>query len=206
MEKEIWKDIIGYEGLYQVSNMGRVKSLEKKCCRDNYNRVIDEFIKKTQISKKGYINVSLTKNKNKKTFKVHRLVAQAFIPNPNNYPQVNHLNEDKTDNRVENLEWCTQEQNINYGVRNEKASKGISIALKGKKKSQEHRDKLSQVKSKPIVQIDKSGLIIGVYDSARQASKELGINRGNICGCCNGRYKSAGGYQWKYLEELKKAG
>lgn len=78
--------------------------------------------------------------------------------------------------------------------------------MKGKKLSQEHKDKLSQVKSKPIVQIDKSGLIIGVYDSARQASYELGINRGNICSCCNGKKKVVGGFKWKYLDELKKAG
>ena len=126
----------------------------------------------------------LSSNGKSKYYAVHRLVASAFIPNPNNYPCVNHKSEVKTDNRVDNLEWCTQEYNINYGTRNEKASKALS---------------------KPIVQIHKSGLIIGVYDSTRQIERELNINHGSISQCCNGKLNSAGGFKWEYLEENKKA-
>ena len=121
MEKEIFKDIKGYEGLYQVSNYGRVKSLYRiQIMPTGGKRIIEERILKTIKNKKGYIGVHLSKNNKDKTVYIHRLVAQAFIPNPNNYPQVNHKDEDKTNNHVDNLEWCTAKYNSNYGHRNDK--------------------------------------------------------------------------------------
>ena len=114
--EEIWKDIPEYEGLYQVSNLGNIKSLEKSkgWCK------IKEKTLKLRIDKDGYYRVILSKNSKPKMFLVHRLVAQAFIPNPNNLPEINHKNEIKTDNRVENLEWCTQLYNLHYGNRAKK--------------------------------------------------------------------------------------
>ena len=116
---EEWKYIEGYEGLYQVSNYGRVRSLfyRKK------NQV--QLLKLRKVTK-GYLQVALWKNRKRKDFMVHKLVAEAFIPNPNNYPQINHKDEDKTNNCVENLEWCTNEYNHNYGTRNIRAGGGIN--------------------------------------------------------------------------------
>ena len=104
--KEIWKDIKNYEGIYQISNLGRVKSFKNK---------------KPKIIKhgswEGYPVVQLSNHNERHTFQIHRLVAEAFIPNPNNYPQVNHINENRTDYRIENLEWCTQKMNVNHSKR-----------------------------------------------------------------------------------------
>lgn len=109
---EIWKDIKDYEGLYQVSNLGRVRSLDKIVIRtDGKNRHQKGKILKLQISKYGYNVITLWNNNVSKQFKVHRLVAMAFIPNPNNLPQVNHIDEDKLNNKIDNLEWCTALEN-----------------------------------------------------------------------------------------------
>lgn len=109
--RELWKNIEGYN--YQVSSKGRIRNKNTKA------------IKKTFINERGYVIVSLYKDKRLKTFRVHRLVAKAFIQNPNNLPEVNHKNELKTDNRVENLEWCTREYNLAYGTRGLRQSQTI---------------------------------------------------------------------------------
>lgn len=120
MDREEWKDIKGYEGIYQISNMGRVKSLSN----GKYKK---EKIRKYRKDKDGYLQLNLHKNNVMTTFKVHRLVAEAFIPNPHNLPQVNHKDEDKTNNRVDNLEWCTVEYNNNYGTRNKRIANALTI-------------------------------------------------------------------------------
>ena len=137
---EVWKDIKGYEGLYQVSNLGRVRSLPRIIETESSNQYktfhnVQE--KKGKILKQkesDYKSVALYKDKKSKYYMVHRLVAQAFISNPNGYLYVNHKDEDKYNNCVENLEWCTQSYNINYGDRNKK----VSIALSGREKTKEH--------------------------------------------------------------------
>lgn len=178
---EIWKDIKAYEGLYQISNSGNVRSLDRY--ETNGRTMIlykgKMLSKAISHSNKGYYIVSLSK-KGKSTKKyIHRLIAEAFIPNPNNYPCINHKNENKLDNRIENLEWCTDIYNINYGNRNKKASKNIS---------------------KRIVQISKDNKIIKVWDSIDKAQKELKIS--NISSCCLNKRKTSGGYIWKYEREV----
>lgn len=164
---EIWKDIEGFEGKYQISSMGRVKSLW-------FGK---EKILKNIKSDRGYIVVSLYKEGKQKIYYIHRLVAQTFLNNPNNYPIINHKDENKSNNRVENLEWCTSQYNNIYGTRIERAIKSKSI---------------------PIIQFTKEGKFIRKWDSVIEASKELGFYHSSIIECCKGRRKSAGGYRWKY--------
>lgn len=115
---EEWRDIIGYDGLYQVSNLGRIKRLSRTIVSNNRSQFsVKEKILKLGTHKRGYKTIMLHKNKKHKLWLVHRLVALNFIPNPNNLPQINHKDEDKTNNCVENLEWCTNEYNAHYGTR-----------------------------------------------------------------------------------------
>lgn len=199
-EIEIWKDIEGYEGLYQVSNFGNVKSL-------NYNRTGKEKILKSKKDKDGYLQFSLCKNGKVKHFKTHRLVALAFIPNLENLPQVNHKDENKENNHVDNLEWVSPKENINYGTRNKKVSEalkgkyiGENSWMFGKHLSEETKQKLKEYFSKPVLQYTKDKIFIREWESGKLASEELNINKSNITACCQGKQKTAGGFIWKYKE------
>ena len=177
---EIWKNIEGYEGIYKVSNKGRVKLL-------NYRYVGSERILKA-VRNKGYLRIGLTKNDKRNYFLIHRLVAEAFLDKSNfkycededlskidlDKLQVNHKNEIKTDNRVENLEWCTSKYNSNYGNRTKR---------------------LAHTKGKKVLCIETGN----VYYSTGDASRKTGILQGSICQVCNGKLKSAGGYHWEYI-------
>ena len=173
---EIWKDIKGYEGLYQVSNLGRVKSLD-------YNRMGVERLLVCRKNMMGYLQVVLCKDSKHKHHQVHRLVAQAFIPNPYGLPQVNHKDECKTNNVETNLEWCNAKYNCNFGTRNERRAKA---------------------QSKAVYQYAKDGSLVKSYSSAREAERRTGYDNGNIVKCCNGKYKQAYGYLLSY-EPINKA-
>lgn len=175
---EEWKSIIGFEGLYEVSNLGRVRSLW-----DGRHQTHRTKILKPIKMNSGYLCVGLHKNGEEKKFLVHRLVAEAFIPNPLNKPQVNHKTEDKTQNSVDCLEWCTNEYNQNYGTRNERVSKA--------------RINNSKI-SKPVLQLTKNGELVAEYPSTREAERQTVIDPSSISKCCNGKQNSAGGYVWKY--------
>ena len=122
-EQEIWKDVVGYEGFYKVSNKGNIRSVERK---DTLGRKWGGVtLRPSHNNTGGYLSVDLCKNGTRKKKRVHRLVAEVFIPNPNNYSEINHKDENKTNNHVENLEWCTSKYNINHGTRTERTSKKV---------------------------------------------------------------------------------
>lgn len=192
--EEIWKDVKGYEGLYQVSNLGRVRSLDRyvNCGIKNNNRVIKKGKIIKQCIRNNYLGVGLCNQKTQKSKNVHRLVAEAFIPNPNNYSCVNHKDENKLNNCVQNLEWCTNAYNNNYGTRLNKISKALTNNSKTSKK---------------VNQYDKNGNLIRQWESTKQIERELGINNAHIGKCCQNKphYKTSGGYIWKYAEEVENA-
>lgn len=173
--EEIWKDIAGYEGMYQISNLGRVKSLSRETKNQYGNK--DKILKTTNLSN-GYVKIGLFKNRKQTYYFIHRLVAQAFIPNPNNYPIVNHKDEKPSNNNANNLEWCTYEYNNNYGTRSLRSS---------------------ITKQKKIIQYDLDGNFIKIWDSQKEAIKELKISN-HITDVCHNRRKECGGYMWKFLE------
>lgn len=190
MQEERWTDVVGYEGLYSVSTNGKVYSHYS-------NRCLKRIITKT-----GHCRVHLVKDGKIKCIGIHRLVAFAFIPNPHNKPTVNHINEDKKDNRVENLEWATHyEQNV-HGTRIQRAvqhtdykSRHIDYAAVAAK----HNDKeLNRSQMKPIIQMSKDGIAIARYDGLSEAARSNNLNPAGICECAKGRRKTCGGYRWKY--------
>ena len=170
-EDEIWCPVKNYESLYEVSDQGRVKSI-------GYGK---ERILSPGKLQNGYLRVNLCKNGERKNLLVHRLVAQAFIPNPDNLPEVNHKDEDKDNNSVQNLEWCDRKYNINYGNRNQMVSMKLS---------------------KPILQYTKSGEFVREWKSTYDVERNLGYFHNSISYCCNGKNKSAYGYVWKYKDTL----
>ena len=175
--EEIWRDIEGFKGYYQVSNFGKIKSLFRYVRVKNGFRSVPEKILKPKIDKDGYLRVVLQTDRKSKYLLVHRIVADAFIENPNNFPHINHKNENKSDNRVENLEWCSEQYNCNYGNRNKK---------------------LSESKYKAINQYSLNGNFIREWESGVRIEKETGFNHKNISACCRGVRKTAYGYIWKF--------
>ena len=194
---EEWRDIKGYEGYYQISNMGRVKSVERTVrCGRGY-RIIPEKIKKGKDNGHGYLQVKLYKECKVKQPLVHVLVATAFLDNPDNLPEVNHKDEDKTNNCVENLEYCSKSYNINYGTRNKRVAEKVSEKLKGRKQSEEHIKK----KSKPVFSVNKKSGLIMWWKSIMEAERCTGIDKGNITRCCQGKLKSVGNHYWFYADD-----
>ena len=179
-KKEVWKDIPEYEG-YQASNLGRVKSLERIDARGHR---LKEKILKPSIDHKGYYRVCLYKNLIGKRYYVHRFVWEAFNGSIPEGLQVNHINEIKSDNRLENLNLMTPKENMNWGTRNERSAKK---QINGKK-------------SKPVLQFALEGILIKEYPSINQIERELGFDQGDIVNCCNGKLKTAYNFIWRYKE------
>ncbi|MDM5434391.1 NUMOD4 domain-containing protein [Bacillus hominis] len=187
-ELEVWKDIEDYEGKYQVSSLGRVKSLDRIVRHSgNHERIQHgKILKLTLNSVSGYLQVGLYLEGKVKKYNVHRLVAETFINNPGNKPEVNHIDENKTNNTVINLEWCTRKENENHGTKKQRKTKNTdyeSIRLKN---------------SKVVIQYDSSGKLINEWNSIADINKQLGYSKGNISGCCNGKLEKAYGYVWKF--------
>ena len=175
---EIFKEIKNYEGLYQVSNLGQILSL-------NYYRSGKPKLLKPGKDKKGYLLVNLYKNRKRKSYKIHQLVAEHFIPNPDNLPEINHIDEDKTNNRVDNLEWKSHKDNCNHGTRNERI---VKANTNGKR-------------SKKVLQFTLDGDFIREWESISECGRN-GFNQRNIVSCCNGKLKSHKGFIWRYKKEV----
>lgn len=176
---EIWKDVLGYEGKYQVSNLGRVKSLERRCKSKDYTRRVPGKIRAQTLDTYGYPIVSLNLDGKKKTRTIHRLVAEAFIPNPNNYSEINHKDENKQNNAVENLEWCTTQYNSSYGTR---------------------VDRIKRAQSIHVIQLDMNGNVINEWFGMGEISRRTGYDQGLISRVCNGKRMSAYGYKWEFAQ------
>lgn len=171
MIMEVWKTIPGYEGRYEVSSLGNIKSIN--FAGHGKNRIL-----KKCLNADGYEVTTLSKDGVPKFTLVHRLVAQVFVPNPNNLPFINHINENRSDNRAENLEWCTASYNANFGSRNRR----MAISL-----------------GKRVEQYTIGGKLVNTYYSASEAARVLGLNPSAIAECCRGgRRKSVGGFIWRY--------
>lgn len=167
--QEIWRDIPSFNGVYQVSNIGRVKSFKK-----GKERILSQSLTR------GYPSVTLTDENGKHaTYLVHRLVGFAFIPNPNGYKEINHKDENKTNNNIDNLEWCTREYNMSY--KTARLRQGISYG-------------------KPVEQIIIDNIVIAKYCSAEVAAKINDIDSSSIHKCCKGKRQFAGGYYWRYCD------
>ena len=197
---EIWKPVVGYEELYEVSNFGRVRSLDRI---DSNNHPLKGVILKPYISNSGYLLVGLYKQQKRDRKLLHRLVAEAFIPNPDNKPEIDHINTIKTDNTVflnedgsinyekTNLRWTTRKENINNPLTKTKMQINARKPSKGKYGKKHHR-------SKPIIQYDKEGNFIKEWDCANDVERVLGISNKHIGSVCLGKRKSCGGYIWRY--------
>ena len=187
--EEIWKDIPGYEKYYMASTLGRIKSKD---------RVIKTVLKGKEIKyiKRGrimtpclnsgkYLGLPINTDKLKKNENVHRLIAITFLPNPNNLPCVNHKDENKLNNCIDNLEWCTVNYNVNYGYRNHNVSKSLK-----------NNPKISKI----VLQFDTKGNLIKEWSSLNQIKRELNLNISRISLKCRGKVKQFGNYIWKYKE------
>ena len=195
--EEIWKDIPGFEGLYQVSNLGRIKSLERFVRNNGGCYKIKERILKPQKDKENYLMVNLWKENKGKTMKIHRLVAQAFIPNPESKPEIDHIDTHKTNNRADNLKWATRIENANNPI-----SKNHHLnAIKGEKHPWYGKKGKECFNSKVIFQI-KDDILIDKWYGMAEAERATGVNKSCISKCCIGKFKSAYGFRWIYASEL----
>ena len=176
MKNEEWRDVAGYEGRYQVSSMGRVKSLERKDC---LGRTVKERVLKPCDNGRGYLYISLSDGTGEhKRHYIHRLVGEAFVSNPLEKEDVNHKDENPSNNHASNLEWLTHKENLNYGMRNERVAKA---------------------NSKPVAQYTKDGAFIKVWASAAEVKRQLGFNHSNIIQVAKGNRKTACGFIWEYV-------
>ena len=233
LEREEWRDVVGYEGLYQVSSFGRVKALARSWVTGNGGtNSHPEKIMCQQKDHNGYPFVGLCKKGTQKFKKVHRLVMEAFVPNPDNLPVINHRNEVKTANYPDNMEWCDAKYNTNYGSSRKRAAEKfrgfrhsaesiekMRLANLGRKHSEETKDKWRQIRSqkeyilrqresrrkymKPVIQFDKANNFLKEWDSIRSVERDLGISHQSVSQCCKGIIKTSGGFKWKYKSDYE---
>lgn len=184
---EIWKDIEGYEGYYQVSNLGNVRSL-------NYRHHGGVHNLKQSVLPEGYLFVILWKNKATKMFYVHRLVGQAFLDNPHKYPEVNHIDENKQNNSVKNLEWCSSQYNTNYSRL--KHPERYVTTMNGKRTK-----KVTKYSLRPVKQQTRDGMLIKQWNNISEIVRELNVCHSAIAECCKGIRKTAYGFKWEFADK-----
>lgn len=188
---EVWRDVKDYEGLYQVSNMGNVKSLDRIIIKkDGKSKTIKERVLSPNKSSNGYLTVQLYPQIEHKRWLIHRLVAQAFIPNPYNLPQIDHINAIRDCNKVDNLRWVTVSEN-----------KFNPITRKHNSEAKTGKYGKLHPRSKPVLQYDLDGNYIREWENSRQIERVLGKKHSNITACCRGKRKTAVGYIWKYKSD-----
>lgn len=205
--EEIWKDIEGFEGKYQISNLGRILMLGLYSDGRSYKR----RIKKTRFNKDGYEYANLTDwNGNVKTFKIHRLVATHFIPNPNNYPCVDHIDTVKANNKLDNLRWCTYVMNANNPITKQHLSNSCRLyslqdfvreqrRINALKKENIEARRIKVIKA--VEQFNKNGEYVQTFNSVTEAAKSVQGKTTNITRACKGRRHIAYGFIWKYKNE-----
>ncbi len=190
MKNEIWKDVVGYEGLYEVSNFGRIKSKERVVNNSKGKRIVKSKILSPFISNSGYYAIVL--HKTRPVFKlnyIHRLIANAFLPNENNLEQINHIDGNKLNNNVFNLEWCSRSENMKHAIK---------VGLFSQKVVKDRIKKMNKSVVKCVMQI-KNGKVVAEYESTVIAGKQFSKNADrNISACARHKLKSAYGYQWEY--------
>ena len=180
--KEVWKACPDYEGLYEVSNLGRIRSVDRIVFRNGIPMELKGKVLSPVRQWSGHLNVCVCKDGSQKKIRLHRYIARAFIPNPFSLPEVNHKDENPANNRADNLEWCDHKYNMNYGTIVERRLKKVS---------------------RPVVQMTKDGMDIATFCSTREAERVTGIFHHNIAKCARGEchYKTAGGYKWRYCDD-----
>jgi hypothetical protein len=181
--QEIWRNIVGFEGKYAVSNLGNIKTLERPC--ENKRRNLKEGLLSPRMNRSGYLQVLLYNKGYRKTVTVHKLVADAFIDNSLNKPQINHIDGNKKNNHVNNLEWTTAKENTSHAH-----LLGLCSLRIGKNNSA----------SKYVEQLALSGSLIKIWESMREAGKALKVSQSSICQCCKGKVLSVGGFKWRYAK------
>lgn len=192
MEEEIWKDIPGYEGLYLISDLGRVKSLDTHVRTKGDGMALRKGRMLIQVPDElGYCKVTLCKNGVHKDFRVHRIVAIVFVPNPYGYNVVNHKDRNPSNNAASNLEWCDTAYNVTYDGARRRSSETRYKNKKG---------------FKNVAQYDMAGNLIAIYDSTASAARETGCHQGAISNNCVKRSNSAGGFRWSFISGTKLEG
>lgn len=179
MEQEIWKAIEGYENLYEISNKGRLRSMDRSIPQQGRLQLYKGKLLSTYINNSGYVAIKLSKNNKKRSFLVHRLVAVAFLPNPKQLPYINHKDEDKSNNNIENLEWCTAIYNINYGT----SKKRRSVKM-----------------GKRIAMYSTNGKLVNIFYSIREAERKTKIRKQCITPALD-KNKTSGGFIWKTIKD-----
>lgn len=160
---EEWRPVVGYEGLYEVSNLGRIKSLKRVCFTGKYYREINEKIMINHFGTNGYLSIVLSKNGKKSPKMIHRLVAEHFLENPYNLPEVNHIDENKSNNCVWNLEWCTREYNANYGTKSKR---------------------VGEKQSKKVYLYNENDILVATFNSTVEAAKKLNMTQAAVSYDC----------------------
>ena len=189
--QEIWKNIKGFENYYQISTFGRIRSLTRKVNTFHGIRIVKGQILKPLKTRNGYYRIDLRLKQKHNYFLIHRLVAKTFLPNPNNFPCINHKDNNPLNNNVNNLEWCTQSYNVKYSYINGNAKPTSGCFKKGN----------IPYNLKKVSQYDKEGNLIRTYNSVKLAAISMGRTPSSIFNCLAGRTKYSAGYIWRYADK-----